>query len=174
MRARLLLAAGAVAVACGWAFPDHAPVASTGGFGESTCSGCHFDNPANDADGVFRIEGFPERFEPGTEYPLTVRLRRAGMELGGFQLSARWADGGQAGDLVGGMGVAVRTHAGVAYAGHSGAATASAEGEVVWRAGWRAPPGSGTIVVHAAANVGNGDGSPLGDHVYTLVLRTGR
>ena len=164
--AALLVAAVAAA-----AFPDHAPVAMTGGFGEATCASCHFGSALNDADGSFAVDGVPARYSPGATYDLRVRLARPGMEAAGFQLTARYADGTQAGALDAGAGAEVRVHEGVRYAGHTDVAAADA-GEAAWTVRWTAPESAGAVVFHAVANAADGDESPLGDYVYTAEIGT--
>lgn len=153
------------------AFPDHAPLGLTGGFGEGTCATCHFGADLDAPGGTFAVDGVPERYTPGAEYALRVRIARPGMAAAGFQLSARYADGPAAGTgagaLEGSEGAAVRARGGVEYAGHSGAAHPGPGGEAAWTLRWRAPMEGGAVVFHAAGNAADGDGSPLGDHVYT-------
>jgi hypothetical protein len=167
-------AAGAALLAAA-AFPDHAPVAMTGGFREGTCATCHFGADLDDPGGTFAVEGVPARYTPGAEYALRVRLVRPGMGAAGFQLAARYAGGDaagrQAGALEAGEGAEVRSAGGVQYAGHDGAAAGE---EAAWMLRWRAPEGGGAIVFHAVANAADGDESPLGDHVYTARAETRR
>lgn len=171
---RALLAAplGAAVALAAAAFPDHAPAAMTGGFGERTCATCHFGAEPNDPAGTFAVEGVPERFVPGAEYALRVRLARPGMGAAGFQLSARYAEGpdagAQAGTLAAEGAAEVRAEFGVQYAGHTDGRSAAAEGQAAWTVRWRAPERGGAVVFHAAANAADGDESPLGDHVYTV------
>jgi hypothetical protein len=171
---RGLLAAPLVAAAAlaAGGFPDHAPVAMTGGFGERTCASCHFGTDLNDPGGAFAIEGVPARYVPGAEYALRVRLARPGMGAAGFQLTARYAGGGgagaQAGSLAAEGAAEVRAAEDVQYAGHTDGRSAAAAGEAAWTVRWRAPDGGGPVVFHAAANAADGDESPLGDHVYTV------
>ena len=167
-------AAGAALVAAALAaaaFPDHAPVAMTGGFGEATCASCHFGSPLNDPGGSLAVDGIPARYAPGTTYDLRLRLARPGMEAAGFQLTARYTDGAQAGALDAGPGAEVRVHEGVGYAGHTDGAAADA-GEAAWTVRWTAPDTGGAVVFHAVANAADGDESPLGDHVYTAEIGT--
>lgn len=152
----------------GRAFPQGAPPGVTGGFGEPTCVQCHFDGELNAAGGSLAIDGLPERYTPGETYRLIVRLRHAEAAAAGFQLSARTADGAQAGVL------AAPSHyaqvqagsGGVQYAGHTEAGSApTAPGVAEWTVEWTAPA-AGAVTVHAAANAANGDRSQFGDHVY--------
>ena len=74
-------------------YPDGAPPAHTGGFGESTCQACHFGSELNEPGGLLTIEGVPEVYRAGQAYQLTVQLTKPAMASGGFQLAARLADG---------------------------------------------------------------------------------
>ncbi|HEX2188279.1 MAG TPA: hypothetical protein VHG51_05240, partial [Longimicrobiaceae bacterium] len=80
-------------------YPDHPPVAHTGGFGEPTCLACHAGAALNDPAGSLALRGVPDAYGPGGRYRIDVVLERAGMAAGGFQLAARCEDGTQAGDL---------------------------------------------------------------------------
>jgi hypothetical protein len=164
-----LVASALVAVPrSGEAYRKGPPPGHTGGFDEPTCATCHHGDPLNEPGGVLRIE-VPPTFVPGAELELEVRLARAGMRRAGFQLSARYADGGQAGELLA-TGAAVQLVAAhpVAYAAHTTAgSTLESAGEARWRLRWRAPAGPrGTVVFHVTANAADDDDSELGDLVY--------
>ncbi|HEU4453925.1 MAG TPA: choice-of-anchor V domain-containing protein [Longimicrobium sp.] len=158
----------------GGAYPDRPPPAHTGGFGEPTCAQCHFGSPPNAPGGRLAVDGVPDAYRPGERYRLTVRVEKPELGGGGFQLSARSADGAQAGSLraVDGRAQVVAGRGGVQYAGHTEEGVASGgEARMAWEVEWTAPErASGPIVVHAAANASNGDASSLGDFVYTLEL----
>jgi hypothetical protein len=171
----LLLAAslaGAGSTRAHGGFPQGAPPGTTGGFGEPTCIQCHFDGELNEAGGSLAIDGLPERYTPGETYRLIVRLRRADTGAAGFQLSARTADGAQAGVLAA---PDRRTQVqpgtgGVQYAGHTEAGSdPAAPGVGEWVVQWTAPAAaSGAVTFHAAGNAANGDRSQFGDHVYVV------
>jgi hypothetical protein len=177
------IAAGLVALAAATAgagsarvhadgYPRGAPPGVTGGFGEPTCLQCHFGGALNEPGGSLSIDGLPERYAPGETYRLIVRLRGGEVGAAGFQLSARTAAGAQAGVLAsGGMKTHVQAGAGgVQYAGHTEAGSSpTAPGAAEWAVEWTAPArGAGPIQLHASANAGDGDNSPIGDHVYAV------
>jgi hypothetical protein len=156
------------------------PVGHTGGFGEPTCLKCHTGDPVNAFGGSVRVEGFPKRYTPGRAYPLTVVLRADETAVAGFQLAARFigGDGGEGGagslrTLDGRVAVTFDEH-GQPYAHQTeaGAAVADPAGSS-WTLEWVAPPGGGDVLLHVAANSGNGDNSPLGDLIYTAEVRAG-
>ncbi|MDP9349153.1 MAG: hypothetical protein M3P24_08435, partial [Gemmatimonadota bacterium] len=105
---------------------------------------------------------------------LTVVLRRRGMGRAGFQMTARHAEGEAPGAQAGTLRalderVAVVSHQGTLYAQHTASGSQLSGGDTaVWRVEWTAPPAAaGAVVFHLAGNAADGDGSQLGDHVYT-------
>jgi hypothetical protein len=153
----------------------------TGGFGEPSCTVCHADHPADDAEGELSIIGLPEAYQPDTTYRLTVRLIRTGHERGGYQLSARYADGPMRGRSAGALAVLdARSRVGhpqrggPEYAHHSASGlTPSVPDSSCWSLSWRSPAaGSATAVsFNVAANAADFDDSEFGDHIYTLQVR---
>lgn len=156
------------------AFQDGPPVRSTGGFGEDTCQGCHFTGVLDDPPGRIDLTGLPERFVPGATYTLVVTLAHPELATAGFQLTVRdAADGAQAGALEipdGEHGRVGTTEArGVTFAHHALDGTRpGAAGRGRWSVSWTAPKSAASVVVHAAAVVGDGDASQAGDRVYAL------
>ena len=134
---------------------------------------CHFDVTKPDPAGGLVIEGLPEAFTPGERYLLTVALRRPGMERGGFELAARYADGEKQGTQAGELRAtnpraAVSNHKEIDYAHHTVKGTdLSAADAATWQIEWTAPAQpAGPVVFHTAGNAGNGDDSQFGDHIY--------
>lgn len=171
-------AAVSTIVASAARYAEGAPPGFSGGFGEESCHACHFHADPNSGRGRVTIEGVPQRFAAGERYTVTVTLTQGGMQLGGFQLTARFKEGGaQAGTLEPGPGeqerVGIESQGGVQYAGHrrpgaelGGPAAAS------WTLVWSAPPRGGPVVFNVAANATDGDESTRGDFVYTAVAET--
>jgi hypothetical protein len=150
--------------------------AMTGGFGESTCLMCHFDNPANDDAGSLRLDGVPDVYIPGKEYAVTVHLRRPDIKRGGFEIAARFGDGPfkgqQAGRWRGTEGatqIVLAPGSEVQYVQHTKSGSdLTPAGEGRWTLHWTAPPASSAAVCfNVAANAANDDASPLGDYIYT-------
>jgi hypothetical protein len=120
----------------------------------------------------------PERFEPGEDYEISVTLVRAGIGVGGFQLTARFESGGtQAGALAPSEGskerVKVTTDRGILYAHQtlSGSALMAAD-TARWTVRWTAPAEDGAAVVfNVAANAADEDDTTFGDYIYTTVLK---
>lgn len=154
------------------AYTDGPPLAHTGGFGEPTCHRCHFDAPIN--EGEVSLEFMrPEIYEPERAYELEVALRRNGLARGGFQLTARFASGGEAGTQAGSLRPVdnrvrvVTAESGVQYAQHSEQGSQpTSERTAAWTVLWEAPSeAAGPVVVHLAANAANGDDSEFGDFI---------
>lgn len=169
-------AAGLAAVGpTGWAghFPDSPPPGFSGGFGQASCHACHFLGKLNDEGGSLALAGVPDRYTSGRNYTLTVTLTRPGMALGGFQLTARFEDGGaQAGRLTLPEGQAERLTIVVSdevqYAQQLQPGTALAAADTAsWQVIWTAPPAGGRVLFHVAANAADGDGAIDGDFAYT-------
>jgi hypothetical protein len=160
------------------AYAGGAPPGFSGGFKETSCDACHFDNDLNAKPGQLTITGVPERFAAGERYPLTITLSRPGMRMGGFQFTARMADGGvQAGTLAPAEGeekrLAIEVSNNVQYANQRQSGTAPVEpGTARWTLLWTAPATPGPIEFHAAANAADNDESARGDYVYTATARS--
>lgn len=158
-------------------YRDGPPAGFSGGFGEGNCQACHFDYQVNTAPGSIRVSA-PERYKPGETYPVTVTLTRPGMKVGGFQLTARFEDGGaQAGTLAFAEGdeerIKVSTDRGIQYAYHKRPGTSLTGPHVVrWTLRWTAPSSGGSVMFNAAGNAANEDDSQFGDYVYTASARS--
>lgn len=157
-------------------YAEGAPAGFSGGFSEQSCHACHFDAEPDSGPGRVVIEGLPERFAPGRRYRLTITLTRAGMKRGGFQLTARFREGGtQAGSLAPAEGdetrVRLDVQGGIEYLGQrrEGAAPVAA-GRAAWRLLWTAPASTHAVVFHVAANAANGDDTAEGDYVHSLAV----
>lgn len=171
--AALCFAAGlALATAFeGPATRDAPPPGHTGGFGEPTCQDCHFQAGINQGNGTLSLLGLPAAFDPGTTYHLTILLAQSGLAAGGFQMSARFQDGMQAGDFAVAPGEASRsavTAAGaVQYIHHLYRGTVVRDADTLrWPVQWTAPACARPVVFHLAASAADDDDSPLGDFVY--------
>jgi len=153
------------------------PPAYTGGFGEPTCQACHFDADVNSGAGKAVLHGVPVTYAPGGVYRITVAVTQAQIKAGGFELTARYEDGTQAGSLA--TAPADRGRAGVTpadgvqYVHHVLAGIEPITHDTVrWALLWTAPQRPGTVVFHLAGNAGNNDESPIGDFIYTASART--
>ena len=98
--------------------------------------------------------------------------------MAGFQLSARFSEGGATGVSAGEVApVSPRVEVkvgenGVTYAhqNRAGSPAQTPDGSN-WLVEWTAPESDDSVVFHVAANSGNGDNSPLSDLVYRAEVR---
>ncbi len=136
--------------------------ARTGGFGEMTCYQCHWDNPLNDTAGRISLSGVPETFTPGERYLITVAIAHPELVKGGFQMSARFEDGKNAGTFRSPdeLTTPVPDDDGrVTYIQHTGLGSKTAtEGQSRWNVEWTAPP-AGARSSFTWPERGNGDAS---------------
>jgi hypothetical protein len=157
------------------AYTDAPMPGRTGGFGGPTCHACHTGHPLNAPGGELTIGGLPDRYTPGETYRVTVTLKRAALDRGGFSLASRFASGAlaraQAGDWQA-LDPRVTFHADVQTAVRYAQQTASgsraaAVGTLTWELDWKAPQDAAPVQFNIAANASNNDASPLGDYIYT-------
>ena len=167
---------------------DRPPPAYTGGFSEPLCTECHLQADVNTGPGTLTIAGLPRKYEPGARYTLTITIAQSYLSAGGFQMSARFEDGTQAGSLTAAPSQETRMdvtlHEDVQYIHHVYAGTPAVSPDTArWQVLWTAPtaqmrsngasPG-GAVVFHIAGNAADDDESPLGDMIYTTSARTFR
>lgn len=158
---------------------DGPPLGFSGGFGEPDCTACHFEAEVNPAPGSLALAGVPTAYTPGETYRVQLRLTRPGVAIGGFELTARFEDGGaQAGRLFvlpedAGR-VAVETSYDIEYVQHlRPGTTVVARDTAVWTVLWTAPSERGSaVLMHAAGNAADGDDSQFGDYIYTAMARS--
>ena len=161
----------------GFAYRDGPPFGFSGGFGEDHCQACHNSEKLNAAPGSVTIS-VPERYSPGKVHTVTVTLKRPGMKIGGFVLTARFEnDSTQAGTLSLGDGqqgrIKIANDRGVQYAYHSRAGTElTGTGVARWTLRWTAPVGDRVVQFNVASNAANGDDSNSGDFIYTSRARS--
>ena len=146
--------------------------ARTGGFGEMTCHQCHSQNPLNDPAGRLTLSGVPAAYTPGERYLITVAVAHPQLVRAGFQMSARFENGSNAGAFTtpDARTEAIPDDGGrITYIQHSSAgADPPQPGAGRWTFEWTAPAaGAAPIVFHLAANAANGDGLSRGDFIYT-------
>ncbi len=150
---------------------------------EQNCTFCH-DATLNDPSGSVEILDLPAQFDLDTDYVLRVRVTHNWDPLPpdpvrwGFQLTAARADSGTGyGTLTPGAGAQITTagsggmpaHATRQYVTHtSGGTHTGSTGPVEWTVTWRSPGyAAGKVLIFAAGNSADGDGSPIGDWIFT-------
>ena len=184
MRARVALGAAALSASAALfvsagspvaGYAESAPPGFSGGFNEQTCHACHFHAELDSGPGRLTIAGVPEHFAAGEPYQITVTLTRPEMKLAGFQLTARFKDGGaQAGTLAPGPGeearIGIDLQGDVQYANQrrKGAELTLPE-TARWSLVWTAPQSPAPVVFHVAANAANADETAEGDSIHTTI-----
>ncbi len=171
-RGRVLLKVAIVLVgapALLYAFLFSPPLAHTGGFGEPTCSECHGTGD-NSTSGSVSLSGLPATYTPGATVPITVVIEDStgGRRRWGFELSARFSNGKQAGTLSPGTNVGVDAQNAVQYAHHEPAQNFTGP-TFSYTFNWTAPAdsSSGDVIFNVVGNAANGNGTnDSGDHIY--------
>jgi hypothetical protein len=154
-------------------YPEHLVGAFTGGFGEETCHSCHFDYDLNWKEGSLTVEGIPDRVKAGYEYEIQILVKREGLGKGGFQMSARYQDGRQAGSFKVSENQRImltkKVPDSLQFIQHSEVGTEPSEdNHNTWKVLWKAPDFiSDSIYINIASNAANGDQSEFGDWIYT-------
>jgi uncharacterized protein (TIGR03437 family) len=169
-----------------YAFSSGPPVAHTGGFGEPTCTACHFGT-LNSGPGTVTVTA-PATYASGQTYQITVRVADPQRTNGsqsrwGFEMSARTQGSQQAGTLdptdgntqcLAGppAGPCQGTFNGIQYISHTTTGTrAGTPLGVNFTFDWTAPDTSaGPVVMHAAGNSANNSQSNIGDRIYTTSI----
>lgn len=151
-------------------YPEHLDGAYTGGFGEDTCRSCHFDYDLNMDGGSLAVEGLGETYTPGEIIPITVTVQSEQLEIGGFQMSARYQDGSQAGSFEYTGDELMFTpdiEDPIQYIQHSNSGTMPESGRLKsWSFNWVAPEDGSKVFFNVSANAGNYDDSSFGDWIY--------
>lgn len=153
-------------------YPEHLVGAFTGGFGEETCHSCHFDYDLNWDEGSLMVNGIPDKIEAGHQYEIEIQVEREGLEKAGFQMSARYPDGRQAGSFEVSENERImftkEVPDSVQYLQHSEKGTEPADkGYQSWMFSWKAPEELvDSVYFNISANAANGDQSEFGDWIY--------
>lgn len=171
---------GAIPVAL-FAFSTGPPVNRTGAAidGGTTCTACHNTfSPANsDPRGSITMAG--GSYTPGTKQTISITVKHPDQQRWGFQLIARMASDQtkQAGTFAVDSVVRVRCttgdapcNGGVEYAEHVSAPRTNVGDGFTFQVTWTPPATDvGNVVLYAAGNAANGDGTNQGDRIYTTV-----
>lgn len=153
-------------------YPEHLTGTFTGGFGEETCRSCHFDYDLNPDGGTFSVSGIPDQISEGEAVEIQITVEREELGAAGFQLSARYEDGRQAGrfDIEKNDRVmfSKAVPGSLQYVQHTNEGTnPSEEQKSSWTVKWEPPESAeGPIIFNIAANAANGDQSEFGDFIY--------
>lgn len=161
-------------------YPEHLTGTFTGSFGEQTCRNCHFDYDLNPEGGIFSVTGIGESVSAGEQVEIEISVSREELGAGGFQLSARYEDGRQAGsfNIEGNERLMFTKSApdSLQYVQHSEGGTdpSGKKDTIRWTVVWQAPDSpSGSVIFNIAANAANGDQSEFGDFIYSKEVKAG-
>ncbi|TVR85937.1 MAG: T9SS C-terminal target domain-containing protein [Saprospirales bacterium] len=151
------------------------PAAHTGAPGEGLCSDCHLGNNPLGLDGDIIISGIPTNPIDGERYELEVILRNPNglAARGGFQLVVLDGDNNNLGSLENSSASSrTRNFAGKLYFEHSPASNFPGDNELIWTVDWLVPedPENREVIIYAAGNIADGDGSSANDFIVTNVL----
>lgn len=155
-------------------YPEHIAGAYTGGFGEQSCHSCHFDYDLNHPEGEFSVSGIEEMFETGQDYRITLNVKRDDMSRAGFQMTARFEDGSQAGqfEVSEEFTRTPNIDSTITYLQHAVGKVEAENGEKNWEISWTAPDQvNQTIIFNFAVNAANGDASAFGDWIYVKEIK---
>ncbi len=151
-------------------YSTHPPSGYTGGYQEPTCIYCHAGD-ANPASGSVRISS-PALYTSGSTFTISISIQdtASGRARWNFEISARFANGKQAGRFVPGSEVFVSTAqgTGVQYASAPRAVDRPGAG-YAFALDWVGPAdlSSGAVTFSVAAMASDGSGATAGDHVFT-------
>jgi hypothetical protein len=109
-------------------------------------------------------------------YALTLSVQHADLKRAGFQLSVRFDDGSQAGELMLPDSALLRVQRmnNVEYLSHTAGGSHQVDGQTArWRFLWQAPASDRRVVFNAAVNVANHDASEFGDRIFTATYYSG-
>lgn len=159
------------------AYPEHLTGTFTGGFGEETCRSCHFDYDLNPDEGNLSVLGIPDQISGGEKVDITVVVKREELGRAGFQLSARYESGRQAGSFETGDNKRIIFSEAVPdtlqYVQHSrNGSTVGDDGKNSWTITWEAPGSlKEPVIFNVSANAANGDQSEFGDFIYAEEIK---
>jgi hypothetical protein len=163
------------------AYSSGPPASHTGAPSESSCVECHSSFPANSGGGLVRISGLPANYTPGANYPVTITVNQVNAVVFGFQAVSLDNQNLQAGNYTvpGGAQPPMQIVNGIIgnppnqttrrYVEHTlDGITPTQFDTKSWTFNWLAPATrKGKVTFYAAGNGANGDGSTLGDYIYT-------
>jgi len=175
MRQRWILlwtVVGATGSTLAWAYSSGPPDAHTGAPGEVTChSGCHNSFALNSGSGLFTVSA-PPTYSGGDTLTLSIGLQQAGQQRWGFELTVLNSSNQPVGNLI--VVEPTRTQKSTflsrQYVKHTTAGTdiGTLHAAPGWTVRWAAPAvGVGPVTFYAAGNAANGNGTNLGDYIYT-------
>jgi hypothetical protein len=159
------------------AYPEDLTGSFTGGFGEETCRSCHFDYDLNPEGGTLTVSGISKTIHNGDSVNIVITVKRKDLGRAGFQLSARYENGSQAGYFDIADKSSVMFSEAVAdslqYVQHSSSGSkVGNEEQNSWTVKWIAPKKRDeSVIFNITANAANGDQSEFGDFIYAKEIK---
>lgn len=157
------------------AFGDGPPPGFTGGSGDPDCTSCHFDYEVNSPGGTITVTVLPDALLAGGRHQISISVEHPDLRTAGFQLAVRDGHGDAAGDLYAfgdGVQTVYEATTDQTYAQHQGSRAKDASSNAVqWDVVWEAPENGADVIIDVAVNASNDDGSPMGDHIYTIARK---
>jgi hypothetical protein len=154
----------------------------TGAPGESNCTACHSDFPANSGTGSVTISGVPNNYAPNQSIPVTVTVSQADGVIYGFELTAVDVLGREVGTftLPNQTPAQMQIIDGIVegnprkYVEHTADGIIPTQfGSKSWTFNWTAPAQRvGKVGFYVSGNAANSDSSTSGDYIYTASRRT--
>lgn len=153
------------------------PLGNSGAPGEQNCSSCHNSFANNTGRGQIAVIGLPRDYVAGMTYNLTVVLADPEATRWGFELAIIDDKGGSIGNLVSddetlavvksqNVGSTSRDYLVPTIAGNFTGRIDNA----MWKFTWTAPTQyNGNIAFYAVGVAADGDATPRGDDIYTII-----
>lgn len=136
----------------------------------SYCTVCHVGAAPDSGLGDVVITGMPERYQPGSTYPVTVTVNDPVASRWGFEAGVTDRSDAQAGAFTStSPGVSVQSQSGREWVNHNGGGTGQGvTGSFSWTFDWTAPQaGTGVVTLWVAGNAANNAQGSGGDLIYT-------
>lgn len=140
-----------------------APAGRSGAPGETTCGQCHTSYPLNSGSASFQVL-LPSHWQPGEQIPVTIGFFNSRTTTHGFQITARTPGGTTAGFFQS-LDNSTQTLTPGSWQTHTGLGTTRSWWTFLWH-----PPATpdGPVTFYVAGNEASGDGTNLGDFIYTI------
>ena len=126
----------------------------------------------NDGPADIQLDTVSLSLDKRVVYSMHLRVQHPELKRAGFQITARFADGSQAGSWVRTAEDTVFTRVqragGIDYLSHTEQGTIRVRGDTAfWTLKWEPPTANQQIVFNVAVNVSNHDASEFGDRIFT-------
>ncbi|MCS6884188.1 MAG: choice-of-anchor V domain-containing protein [Acidobacteriota bacterium] len=157
------------------AFSGGPPAGHTGAPGERTCVDCHDSFDINRGPGSVTLN-LPKKYRQNERLSLELTARQQNRRRWGFQITALDTAGNAAGlfSISDAANTQLQTFNGRTYVQHTTEGSLGQSDSKIWRFDWIAPSvDQGRIRFYIAVNAADGDGTSVGDYIYTEVEQLG-